>query len=109
MQQGHFSLVKFFIKRIKRIIPALLFVMTSTSIIAWFLLIPKDLIRYAKSLMASLLMIPNMAAWQIRKDYFAIPEDAMPLLHLWSIGVEEQFYILFPFILITLYKLRVKW
>jgi peptidoglycan/LPS O-acetylase OafA/YrhL len=100
-REGSFSLVRFYDRRIRRLMPALIVLLVVTSAVSLALLLPADLIGYSKSLFATLIFVANIYFWR-DIDYFSPNAEEKPLLHLWSLGVEEQFYILFPFILILL-------
>ena len=100
---GVFSISHFYERRAHRILPALISVMAATSIAAYFLLYPIELVSYAKSVIASALFSSNIY-FNFALDYFSPSADQIPLLHLWSLGVEEQFYIFLPFILISISK-----
>lgn len=99
-----FTFARFYERRVRRIMPALLFLLIVVSPCAILLLLPIDLIGYAKSALASLAFSANLYFWR-DTDYFAQIAAYKPLLHLWSLGVEEQFYIVFPLFLI----LCVRW
>lgn len=97
MTVDSFSVIDFYERRIRRILPALLVVLFVATALAWLILLPDDFRQFSKSLIASILMIPNIAAsLGTVGDYFAPSADTIPLLHLWSLGLEEQFYLLFP-------------
>lgn len=98
LQERQFTIARFYDRRIRRIVPALLAMLFVSTITAIFILLPANLISYAKSLLATLVFMSNIFFWQ-DGGYFGGPAEQKPLLHLWSIGVEEQFYIFFPLIL----------
>ncbi len=99
LDQGHFSLLGFYDRRIRRLFPALFAMLFVSTIIALFVLLPRDLDGFGESLVAAVLSISNFYFWSER-DYFAPAAETMPLLHTWSLSVEEQFYILFPALLL---------
>lgn len=98
-----FSTVRFYERRIRRIAPALLTVLIATTVAATTILLPVDLIGYGKSLIASIFFVANIYFWR-DSDYFSRIAEEKPLLHLWSLGIEEQFYILFPLLLLALWR-----
>lgn len=93
-----FTLRGFYERRVRRIVPALLVLLAFSSVAAVLILLPSDLVRFAKALLATLAFGANIYAWR-DTNYFSPLADEKPLLHTWSLGVEEQFYILFPLIL----------
>jgi len=99
------NIVNFYKRRIKRIIPALLFVLIPTFIVGFLLFAPDDLLALSKSMIWAFFSAANIYFFSsIDTGYFATGSSELPLLHLWSLGVEEQFYILWPFA--VLYLLR---
>jgi peptidoglycan/LPS O-acetylase OafA/YrhL len=100
-QERRFSILRFYERRIRRIMPALLLLLFLTTLASALLLLPNDLIGYGKSLLATLVFSANIYFFR-DTDYFSPAAELKPLLHIWSLGVEEQFYILFPLILILL-------
>ena len=94
-----FSLVKFWERRVRRILPALCVVVLTTLVAGWFLYLPEDFALLGKSSVAQSMLLSNVFFWR-HSGYFAAGVDTMPLLHTWSLAVEEQFYVLFPVFLI---------
>jgi peptidoglycan/LPS O-acetylase OafA/YrhL len=101
LQRGHFSLAGFYARRVRRIFPALCAMLAVCSVAAYFLLIPRDLIAFGKSLEATILFFQN---FNLLKDvgYFEGPAIDKPLLHTWSLSVEEQFYAVWPLLLMVM-------
>lgn len=95
------DIVNFYKRRIKRIIPALVFVLIPTFLVGFFFFAPDDILSLSKSLIWSFFSAANIYFYSsINTGYFADDSSILPLLHLWSLGVEEQFYILWPFIVL---------
>ena len=99
--EGNFSILKFYERRTRRIFPALLVMLSVSIIIASFVALPAELEDFGTSLAAVTLFVSNIYFWQTA-DYFAGPAHLQPLLHTWSLAVEEQFYIVLPLLLIGL-------
>ncbi len=109
LSEERFSLSSFWERRIRRIFPALIFVTFATTLGAYLILLfPPDFISFAHSLIAQSAFLSNMFFMRT-DDYFAAPAETLPLLHLWSLSLEEQFYILIPFLLLLFSFFRKKW
>jgi len=102
---GRFSLAAFWERRIRRILPALAVVAFVTLAAGWFVLLPDDFLMLGKSVVAQATLLSNVFFYQTGKvggGYFDPVPNPKPLLHTWSLAVEEQFYFLFPLLLIFL-------
>ncbi len=110
MQLNNFTFFGFYERRARRIFPALFTVLLFTLIGSYFLLLPSDLIYALKGTTGTLFLISNFVFWQdLEVGYFAAMNSALnPLVHTWSLAVEEQFYVLFPIMLLILHKLNPK-
>ena len=108
MAEGKFSIVNFYERRARRILPALFFVMAACLPFAWFWLTPNDLKDFGQSLIAVSIFSSNISFW-LESGYFDTAAELKPLLHTWSLAVEEQYYILFPIFLMLTSKLGVRW
>ncbi|GAA6150523.1 hypothetical protein NBRC116586_35870 [Pseudooceanicola nitratireducens] len=104
---GQFSIVNFYERRIRRILPALFTVMLATLPFAYIFLLPTEFEAYGKSLIAVPTFVSNVLFWSER-GYFGAAADLKPLVHTWSLAVEEQFYIFFPPLLAFLAH-RARW
>ncbi len=101
---NNFSYLDFYLRRIRCILPAALVMMLVSALVALTILIAADLERFSKSLLASLDYISNIYFWRTG-GYFSTSDELKPLLDLWSLGVEEQFYVLFPALFTLLLKI----
>jgi peptidoglycan/LPS O-acetylase OafA/YrhL len=93
-----FSIRDFYIRRVRRILPALILVLIATAVFGWFALTPTEFQGLQSHLAASAFFSNNFLLWS-ESGYFDEPAKAKPLLHLWSLGVEEQFYIVWPWLI----------
>ena len=103
--EGAFSLITFWERRIRRILPALSVVVLATLVGGWFLYLPEDFESLGRSVVAQALLLSNVF-FLSQSGYFTAGSDTKPLLHTWSLAVEEQFYLLFPLFLMLLARYR---
>jgi len=101
IEAGAFSLAMFYERRIRRILPALTVMLAGSAVLAYWLLLPAEMIDFANTLLAALLSVSNIYFWQ-SASYFEISDK--PLLHTWSLGIEEQFYLVLPLMLLLLHR-----
>lgn len=105
LDKGIFSFKEFYARRIKRIFPALILVMTACYALGWFVLLPDEYKQLGKHIAAGTGFVSNLFFWQ-EAGYFDNAAETKPLLHLWSLGIEEQFYIVWPLLLYLTWKRR---
>ena len=103
LDNNTFSFKKFYERRARRIFPALIFVILISSIISFIFLTRSELASYFKSVVATLLFFSNFYFYKAT-PYFRSESELEPLLHTWSLSIEEQFYIIFPIILLLFHK-----
>ena len=104
LEQGKFSIVNFYERRARRILPALFLVMLVCIPFAWFWLLPSDMKDFSQSLVAVSVFASNILFWR-ESGYFDTAAELKPLLHTWSLAVEEQYYVLFPLFLMLFWRL----
>ena len=105
-EQGRHSLLEFYQRRIRRIFPALVTVLFAALVMGWFVLLPDGFGQLGRHVAGGAGFISNFVLWG-ESGYFDNVAETKPLLHLWSLGVEEQFYIFYPAILWLASKLRI--
>jgi peptidoglycan/LPS O-acetylase OafA/YrhL len=105
VKAGTFSPLDFYARRVRRIFPALIVVLAVTYLIGWFVLLPEGFSLLGKSMVAGVAFVSNL--FQVSQlGYFAPDAAENPLLHLWSLGIEEQFYIFWPLLLLMMSQSR---
>ena len=102
IRNNNFSLKNFYVRRLKRIFPALYFMLIATIPFSYILLNPKNLIEYLNNIRYSLPFLSNVYLSQL-DFYTAEPNKFSPLLHTWSLSIEEQFYLFFPIVLLVFF------
>ncbi|MER0810256.1 acyltransferase family protein [Pseudomonas aeruginosa] len=101
-----FRFTEFYARRIKRIFPALILVLVSCYVFGWFTLFADEYKQLGKHIASGSAFISNFILWD-ESGYFDTSAEVKPLLHLWSLGIEEQFYIIWPFVLWAAWKIRL--
>ena len=103
IQKKNFSISNFYERRARRILPALYFVMFACIPFAWLWIYPSQMIDFSNSLIAVTLFVSNILFWK-ETGYFAAAAEEKPLLHTWSLAVEEQYYLIFPIFLLLIFR-----
>ena len=103
LQAGKFSIAKFYERRARRILPCLYLVMLVSLLFGYFWMMPDEFKNFGQSIFATTIFSNNILL-ALTSGYWALASEYKPLLHTWSLGVEEQYYIIFPFILIIGWK-----
>lgn len=104
LQRGDFDFAGFYAHRIKRIFPALIIVLLTCYAFGWFSLLPDEFKQLGKHMAAGAGFIQNLILWQ-EVGYFDTAAELKPLLHLWSLAVEEQFYLIFPVLIFVVWRI----
>ena len=105
---GKFSLIEFYSRRAKRILPALFLVVAICVPAAWLTMMPSQFKDFAQSVTAVSLFLSNILFW-LESGYFAAAAEEKPLLHTWSLAVEEQYYLFFPLLLLMFFRVGRRW
>lgn len=103
LEHGNFSLLDFYDRRIRRLFPALFTMLFASAAVALLIVLPDDLLEFGQSLIAASFSVSNFHFWT-ESGYFAPAAETMPLLHTWSLAVEEQYYLLFPLLLMLIWR-----
>lgn len=106
LARGDFSLTEFYVRRIKRIFPALILVLATSLIFGWFFLLPDEFKHLGKHVIASAGFVQNFVLLN-ESGYFDTASELKPLLHLWSLAIEEQFYVIYPLLILGAWRLRL--
>jgi peptidoglycan/LPS O-acetylase OafA/YrhL len=108
LREGKFSIINFYERRARRILPALFLIMFLCLLFAWLWLPPDNMRGFSKSLIAVSMFASNLLFWK-ESGYFDTAAGLKPLLHTWSLAIEEQYYVLFPLFLVFTWKLGKNW
>lgn len=107
LEENKFSIINFYERRARRILPALFVVLFVTYFVGFVLMPPFEFKEYSQSLVSVVAFLSNIFFY-LEIDYFSLAAEAMPLLHTWSLAIEEQFYIVFPPLLFLVWRFADK-
>ena len=105
LRSSRFTLARFYIRRVRRLFPALAVVLSACLLFGWFALLPDEFQNLGKHVGAAAAFVLNLSVWR-EGGYFDPAAALNPLLHLWSLGIEEQFYLVWPLLLLLLWPHR---
>jgi peptidoglycan/LPS O-acetylase OafA/YrhL len=106
LDRQHFGLLAFYARRTRRIFPALIVMLSATLVLGWLWMLPEAYAQLSSDVFASAAFVSNIALW-LQSGYFDVESGKKPLLHLWSLGIEEQFYLFWPLILMLAMRWRL--
>jgi len=106
-QSRPFSFIDFYSRRVRRIFPSLIFCLVTFLVLGWFVLLPDEYSLFGKHTAGASAYVSNLLLWSEAGDYFQVSSQTKPLLHLWSLGIEEQFYLIWPLVLFIAWKLNL--
>lgn len=104
-QNGKYELRHFYERRIRRILPVLLVITVLCTPFAFYFMLPDDLENFGQSQIATTFSVNNILLW-LTENYFSVRNEFKPLVHTWSLGVEEQFYLFYPLLLFILFRMK---